>query len=104
MPWLWLAAAVAAAAFLVLMWLVGRNAASPEQARARFAAARADLQRAFFLAAGASGKPRGLRWLACDWGEAVELVRERDTGRLAALAGVTIRFEAVPGSDMEGLP
>ena len=30
--------------------------------------------------------------------------RDRRTGQLAALVGVTIRFEAVPGGDMEGLP
>jgi hypothetical protein len=104
MPWLWIALAAGVMAFLVLMWLIGRAATSPEQALARFAAARADLQRAFFLAASASGKPRGLRWLAGDWGETVAFVRERGTRRLAALASVMIRFEAIPGSDMEGLP
>jgi hypothetical protein len=94
----------AASTFLVLMWFIGRNATSPEQARARFVEARPALEGAFFLAASASGKPRGLRWLACDWGEGALLVRERGTGRLAALVSVTIRFEAIPGSDMEGLP
>ena len=50
------------------------------------------------------GKPRGLRWKACDWNGPLAFARERRTGHLAALAGVTIQFEAVEGSDMEGLP
>jgi hypothetical protein len=57
-----------------------------------------------FEAAAASGKPRGLRWKRCEWGEAVAFARERGTGQLAALASVTIQFEAVEGGDMEGLP
>ena len=36
--------------------------------------------------------------------DGVTFARERDTGRLAALVGVLIRFEAIPGGDMEGLP
>src|SRR5262245_63926384 len=104
MGWLWLLLG-SAVAFLVLMWLVGRRAAgTPEQARARFAAARPSLEQVFFLAASASGKPRGLRWLSCEWGDAVLLVREKGTGQLAALVSLTVRFEAVAGSDMEGLP
>jgi hypothetical protein len=104
-PW-WVAlAVVVAAAFLVLMWRVGARAAgSLEQARAAFPAQREQLQAEFFAAAAASGKPRGLRWKACEWAPGVELARERATGRLAALVGVTIQFEAVAGSDMEGLP
>ena len=31
-------------------------------------------------------------------------VRDRQHGQIAALVGVTIQFEAVPGGDMEGLP
>jgi hypothetical protein len=45
-----------------------------------------------------------LRWRACQWGEAVEFVRERRTGQFAALVALTIQFEAVEGSDMENLP
>jgi hypothetical protein len=107
MDWPWLAAlgALALVAFLYLMWRVGaRAAASAETARRTFPAERARLQDEFFAAAAASGKPRGLRWKACEWGEAVEVVRERGTGEVAALVGVTIAFEAVEGGDMEGLP
>ena len=55
-------------------------------------------------AAAASGKPRGLRWKDCQWENGVELVRDKHSGQIAALVGVTIQFEAVEGSDMEGLP
>src|SRR5262249_4340777 len=57
-----------------------------------------------FEAASASGKPRGLRWKALDWEPDATFARERTTGQLVALVGVTIKFEAVEGSDMEGLP
>ena len=69
-----------------------------------FSTSASDLELQFFQAASASGKPRGLRWKAIEWEPAVEFARERASGRLAALVGVTIQFEAVEGSDMEGLP
>jgi len=75
-----------------------------ERARGLFGHQREHLELQFFQAASASGKPRGLRWKSIDWEPAVEFARERDSGRLAALVGVTIGFEAVEGSDMEGLP
>ncbi len=104
MPWLWIALALSLAGFLVLMWRIGARAGSPAQALEQFTAGRDDLQEAFFRAASASGKPRGLRWKSIDWQPSVALVREKETRRLAALVGVTIAFEAIPGSDMEGLP
>jgi hypothetical protein len=72
-------------------------------ARALFLSQRPQLQAAFFAAAAASGKPRGLRWKACEWEPAVEFARERATGSLTALASVVIAFEAVEGGDMEGV-
>ena len=92
---------------MALAWLrrlFGRAEVSVPQARQQLAAHRRDLERRFFESAAASGKPRGLRWKACTWEPGGELARERATGRLAALVGVTIQFEAVEGSDMEGLP
>jgi hypothetical protein len=83
--------------------LSGR-AANVEQARRLFQRQREHLELLFFQAASTSGKPRGLRWKACDFGSSVEFARELASGQLAALVGVTIRFEAVEGSDMEGLP
>ena len=61
------------------------------------------LGRRFFDVAAASGKPRGLRWKECQWNELVEWVREKVNGRLHALVGVTISFEAIEGGDMEGI-
>ena len=105
MTGLWVLLGVAAgAALVVVFWLVGARAASVPRARALFEARRPQLEEAFFRAAAASGKPRGLRWVGCEWEPGIEIARERATGKLAALVGVTIRFEAIPGSDMEGLP
>jgi hypothetical protein len=103
-PWLWLAAALLAG---LVFWSIGR-AADPArqyaQARSLFDAQRGELQTQFFQTAAASGKPRGLRWLECQWSEALEFARDKQSRQLMALLGVTIRFEAVEGSDMEGLP
>lgn len=103
MIWPWLAAAVLLVLFFALMWRIGAAAGSPALALEKFTRQRDDLRQAFFLAAGASGKPRGLIWKSIDWHEGVTLVREKRTRRLAALVGVTIAFEAVAGGDMEGV-
>ena len=77
---------------------------SPDLARAMFVDQRAELERQFFEAAAATGKPRGLSWKSCEFGPDLQLARQRFTGELVALVDVTIAFEAIPGSDMEGLP
>jgi hypothetical protein len=82
-------------------WLRGDRVG---KAREQFASQRAELEGAFFRAASSSGKPRGLRWKALEWEPGVAFAREKGTGKLAALVGVTVQFEAVEGSDMEGLP
>jgi hypothetical protein len=73
------------------------------RARELFALQRERLQGQFFAAASATGKPRGLRWQRCDFDGSFELARDRHTGQIIALLPVTIQFEAVEGSDMEGL-
>jgi hypothetical protein len=75
-----------------------------ERGRELFLLQRERLEADFVKAASTSGKPRGLRWKGCDFGSEVTFARDRKNGQLAALVGVTIRFEAVEGSDMEGLP
>jgi len=75
-----------------------------ERAQEMFKLQRQRLEAQFLRAAAASGKPRGLIWREILWAEAVEFVRERASAQIAALVGVTIRFEAIAGSDMEGLP
>src|SRR5262249_32954880 len=105
MPWplVVVIGTVAAGLVLYLLWRVGARAGSLERARTLFQAQRPQLEASFLAAAAASGKPRGLRWVGCEWEPGAEFARERATGRLAALVGITIRFEAVQGSDMEGL-
>ena len=107
-PWVIAVAAVVALALMFLLALkplrrmVRRGEA--RHARQLFLRQREHLEAKFFSVAAASGKPRGLRWKNCEWENPVEFAREKDTGKLAALVGVTIQFEAVEGSDMEGLP
>jgi hypothetical protein len=74
-----------------------------ERAQEMFKLQRERLEAEFLRAAAASGKPRGLRWSECQWDDQIEFVRERRSGQIAALVGVTIRFEAIEGGDMEGL-
>ena len=44
-----------------------------------------------------------MKWLDGDWQSEVTFARACDTGLLTAFAGIHIRFEAIAGSDMEGL-
>ena len=60
------------------------------------------LREAFRLAAAATGKPRGLAWAAVE--PSGEPVFAEAGGELVALAPVVVRFEPVPGSDMEDVP
>lgn len=62
---------------------------------------REQLEAKFFDLAVAQGKPRGLRWLECDWQSRVSFGRDVSTGLLTAFVAVNIRFEAVEGGDME---
>ena len=62
---------------------------------------REQLEARFFDIARARGKPRGLRWLKCDWQPAVTFARDTESGLLTAFVAVIIRFEAVEGGDME---
>ncbi len=108
MGWLWLVAAVLLVGVVfVLIWRPLRSLGKDiqvERARESFLLQRERLEARFVTAAAASGKPRGLRWKDCSFEREVELARERQTGQLVALVPVTIQFEAIEGSDMEGLP
>jgi hypothetical protein len=59
------------------------------------------MESAFFKAAAASGKPRGLAWKQCSFQQGVVLARDRGNGELVGLVGVTISFEAIEGGGME---
>jgi len=72
-----------------------------ERARQDFKRRREVLEARFFDLAAVSGKPRGLRWIDCDWLDSVTFARDRRTGLLTAFVAVNIRFEAIEGGDME---
>lgn len=59
------------------------------------------LEAKFFDLAQSLGKPRGLRWLDCEWFDNVTFARDKSTGMLTAFVGINIRFEAIEGGDME---
>lgn len=71
------------------------------QAREIFHRRREWLEAEFLSRAAKSGRPRGLEWVDCDFEDDVAFARGRQNGQLHALVGVTIRFEAVVGGDME---
>ncbi|MFK7818254.1 MAG: hypothetical protein AB8G99_06030 [Planctomycetaceae bacterium] len=62
---------------------------------------REQLEARFFDLASHIGKPRGLRWVDCDWLSDVTFARDRESGLLTAFVAVNIRFEAIEGGDME---
>ena len=72
-----------------------------DDARRDFHRRREWLEARFMSVASQSGKPRGLRWADCEFEDDVAFARERRTGRLRALVGVSIQFEAIEGGAME---
>lgn len=107
MEWWWLVPAAVVVGLGVLAWLwrplraFGREVQA-ERARELFRLQRERLEAQFLGAAAATGKPRGLRWKECAFETMLELARDRQSGQIVALVSVTIEFEAVEGSDMEG--
>lgn len=59
------------------------------------------LEAKFFELAAATGKPRGLRWVKCDWHPEVDFARDVQTGLLTAFVAVDIHFAAIEGGEME---
>lgn len=82
-------------------WRHRRQEARLRQARATFTLRREWLEARFVTLAARSGKPRGLEWTNCDFDRPVRFARDRDSGNLRALVGVTISFRAVEGGGME---
>lgn len=74
------------------------------RARERFQQRREWLEAQFVTLASQSGKPRGLRWVDCDFANEIAFARDRRSGNLRALVSVAIRFEAVAGGPMEDNP
>lgn len=97
------------ALIVVLLALFGRRllesteSREVEQALKDFRVQREQLEARFFDLARSQGKPRGLRWLDCEWLSDVEFARDSQSRLLTAFVAVNIRFEAIEGSDMEDL-
>lgn len=106
--WLWMGAAVAVIlgvlAIIVRRPLrrMGRELISA-RARESFQLQRERLESIFFQAASSTGKPRGLRWKRCEFEPTMDLARDQRSSQLLALVPVTISFEAIEGSAMEGV-
>ncbi|MEX0725957.1 MAG: hypothetical protein WEB58_04505 [Planctomycetaceae bacterium] len=71
------------------------------RAMREFRLRREQLEAKFYDLARLSGKPKGLRWIDCEWQNTVRFARQIDTKLLTAFVGVNIRFEAVEGQGME---
>lgn len=100
--WIGIPAAVAIVGSVLLLRTLRRHSSpSLSAARETFQLRREWLEADFVRQASASGKPRGLHWVDCDFEDSVEFARERKTGRFRALVGVTISFEAIEGGGME---
>ena len=105
MPWMhiavWVIAAIAAGLLAykpVKRWLRKQEV---REALGRFKIQREQLEARFFDMARAQGKPRGLRWLDCEWQPEVTFARDRNSGLLTAFVAVNIYFEAIEGGEME---
>jgi hypothetical protein len=83
-----------------LAWMLRQRDA--QSAMRTFRRHREMLEAKFFTMAGSLGKPRGLRWLDCQWqSNSLKFARDRQSGLITAFVGVNIRFEAIEGGDME---
>jgi hypothetical protein len=107
--WLWLVVGCLATIGLASVALVylfpricGRESlVNLDHARRSFHRRREWLEARFLTLAGQSGKPRGLRWVDCEFEDDVAFARDRRTRRYRALVGVSILFEAIEGGEME---
>lgn len=87
--------------FIRRMFAVGAASAGSKRILQTFETQRQQLQDQFFVAAAASGKPRGLKWTECDWLSSYTLVQDAESQMFTLFCGVNISFEAVEGGDME---
>ena len=82
-------------------WRSRRGDAQFARARAAFRIRREWLEARFVDLASGSGKPRGLRWVDCQFDNDITYARDRGTRDVSALVAITIRFEAIEGGPME---
>ncbi|MDA0834846.1 MAG: hypothetical protein O2955_03480 [Planctomycetota bacterium] len=71
------------------------------RAMREFRLRREQLEAKFYDLARLSGKPKGLRWIDCEWQNTVRFARQIETNLLTAFVGVNIRFDAIEGEGME---
>jgi hypothetical protein len=105
--WLWIMGLAVLTAVALAGWWRSRRLRGQmpiDQARRLFHLQRERLEHRFLLLASQSGKPRGLEWVECDFADEVAFARDRNTGLLRALVGVTIRFRPIVGGGMEDNP
>lgn len=101
----WIVAVGTLAVVLVFVgrWL-GLGKSRLENVKKHFHRQREWLEAEFFSIASQSGKPRDLNWVECEFEDDVAMARQRETGRLHAMVGVSVSFEAVEGGDLEDNP
>jgi hypothetical protein len=103
-PWIIAGSAIFIAALGAAVPLARRYRKQEMQRGIReFKLRREMLEARFFDLAKTQGKPRDLRWVECDWLDAVSFARDKQSGLLTAFVAVNIRFEAIEGGDMEGV-
>ena len=73
-------------------------------AQDEFRKRRTHFQSVFFETMAISGKPRGLRWMECQWDESVRYLPISGRRSLTAVIGVCIRFESEVDGAMEDVP
>jgi hypothetical protein len=103
-PWIVALVGVALVAAAVLLWLrVGstQRGARRDQAIAAFPERVEQLESEFLAAAAATGKPRGLRWMACRLDGSATFAEDRVNQELYALVAATVSFAAIEGGGME---
>jgi hypothetical protein len=99
-----LLSAVALAWVFVERWKKSRatqRTLQVDRAIAEFADQRDDLTGLLLRTAGASGKPRGLRWTGCELSGPPIFAVDESNGELIALVSTTISFAAIEGGGME---
>ena len=84
-------------------WQRHRHQSFLAKARQSFHCRREWLEAKFMTLASRSGKPRGRRWVDCEFDDQVAFARDRSTGHLRALVGVSIQFEACDGGGSENV-
>lgn len=85
----------------ILSWLWNGKKRRLGRAAESFRRRREYLEARFMDLARSLGKPRGVRWLECQWQPGALFARDRQSGLLTAFVGVHISFEAIEGGDME---